>query len=95
MLHRVAEKCNSDTLAYLKIFGYTDTLGSEKYNEILSRERAFTVCKYLTSVVKIYTTKVYITWLGESNEAYDLHFDDAHVQQKCVDLLISFRKKPD
>ena len=30
-----------------------------------------------------------MTCLGESiDEGYDLHFRDAHLQQKCVDILV-------
>ena len=34
------------------------------------------------------------TWLGEStDEGYDLHFRDAHLQQKCVDILVYLNDK--
>jgi hypothetical protein len=32
-------------------------------------------------------------WLGESGEAYDLHFRQAHIQQRCVDIWILFFNK--
>jgi len=89
----IAKTLNSDTLVFLKVFGYADTLGNEDANDILSEKRANAVYDFLISYSKIDTTLVYVTWLGESEEAYDLHFPTAHIQQRCVDIWILFRKK--
>lgn len=86
-------RCSSDTLGFLKIFAYADPKGTIKHNELLSQKRAEEVYNYLTKRFKFDTTKVYITWLGEETDAaYDLHFPAAHVQQRCVDIIISFEK---
>ncbi|HEY5772188.1 MAG TPA: hypothetical protein VIS75_06140 [Chitinophagaceae bacterium] len=47
----------------------------------------------MTKHFKFDTTKVYVTWLGEETDgAYDLHFPDAHVQQRSADIIVSFKK---
>jgi len=92
-LKMIAKRLNSDTLVFLKVFGYADTLGNEDANDILSEKRANAVYDFLISYSKIDTTMVYVTWLGESEESYDLHFPTAHIQQRCVDIWILFRKK--
>ena len=92
-LKMIAKRLNSNTLSFLKVFGYADTLGNEDANDILSEKRANAVYDFLISYSKIDTTLVYVTWLGESEESYDLHFPTAHIQQRCVDIWILFRKK--
>jgi outer membrane protein OmpA-like peptidoglycan-associated protein len=92
-LKMIAKRLNSDTLVFLKVFGYADTLGNEDANDILSEKRANAVYDFLILYSKIDTTLVYVTWLGESEESYDLHFPTAHIQQKSVDIWILFRKK--
>jgi OOP family OmpA-OmpF porin len=93
-LNFIARQLSSDTFGYLKIFDFTDTKGSEKYNEILSGKRADAVYKYVASRANFDSTRVYVTWLGESADIYDLHFPSAHKQKRCVDVWIEFHKKP-
>jgi outer membrane protein OmpA-like peptidoglycan-associated protein len=95
-LNNIGQKCTSDSFLFLKIFAYADTNGSIEHNELLSQKRAEEVYNYLTKHFKIDTTKVYITWLGEETDgAYDLHFPDAHVQQRCVDIIVSLKNPLD
>jgi outer membrane protein OmpA-like peptidoglycan-associated protein len=93
-LDLIAKQINSDTFGYLKVFGYADKSGSENYNDILSEKRATAVYDYLSVRVKIDTTKVFVTWIGKSAEAYDLHFPAAHIQKRCVDIWVTFYRKP-
>ena len=89
----IAKRLNSDTLFFLKVFGYADTLGNEDANDILSEKRANAVYKFLTSYSKIDTTRVYVEWLGESEEAYDLHFPTAHTTEMWISGYCFERKK--
>ena len=92
-LNKIGHKCSSDTFGFLKIFAYADTKGSIKYNELLSQKRAEEVYNYLAKHFQFDTTRVYVTWLGEETDgAYDLHFPSAHVQQRCIDIIIIFKK---
>jgi outer membrane protein OmpA-like peptidoglycan-associated protein len=85
--------CSSDSLSYVKIFAFTDTIGAEKHNDKLAEKRAMLVYKSL-GLDKYKTNNcIYVEWLGESAETYDLHFDSAHPQQNCVDIWIMTRKK--
>lgn len=95
-LKNIGQKCASDSFSFLKIFAYADIKGSTEHNELLSKKRAEEVYDYLTKHFKFDTTKVYITWLGEETDgAYDLHFPEAHVQQRCVDIIVSFKNLSD
>jgi hypothetical protein len=52
------------------------------------------VYDYMTKKYSIDTSKIYVTWLGEETDsAYDLHFSKAKVQQRCVDIRVSFLQK--
>ena len=95
-LDLVAKQLTSDTFGFLKVFGYADTKGSDDYNDILSGKRANAVYDYLASIVKIDTTKLYVTWIGKSGQdvAYDLHFPSANIQKRCVDIWVTFYRKP-
>jgi len=95
-LDLIAKQINSDTFSYLKVFGYADKTGSENYNDILSGKRATAVYNYLSARAKIDTTKVYVAWIGESGKdvAYDLHFPSANIQKRCVDIWVTFYRKP-
>lgn len=93
VLNTIGNKCASDTFSFLKIVGYSDKIGSIKHNERLSQKRAEEVYNYLAKFFKIDTSKIYVTWLGEEiKNAYELHFPDAHVQQRCVDIIVTFKK---
>jgi outer membrane protein OmpA-like peptidoglycan-associated protein len=92
-LNEIGKWCETDTFSYLKIFAYADRKGTKKYNEQLSERRANAVYDYLTQKFSIDTAKIYVTWLGEETDgAYDLHFPSARVQQRCVDILVFFKK---
>jgi outer membrane protein OmpA-like peptidoglycan-associated protein len=89
-LDLLAEKLSTDSFGFLKVFGYADPAGDSKENDILSEKRTTAVYNYLASHARFDATKVYVTWLGASKDSYDLHFPQAHVQQRCVDIWITF-----
>ena len=92
----IAKQLSSDTFGFLKVFGYSDIKGSDACNDILSGKRANAVYDYLATRVKIDTTKLYVTWIGKSGKdvAYDLHFPSANIQKRCVDIWVTFYRKP-
>jgi outer membrane protein OmpA-like peptidoglycan-associated protein len=93
LLDEIGRKCISDTMTNLKIFAYADTSGTIKHNRILSEKRALAVFNYLVKTFHLDSSKIYSTWLGEETDgAYDLHFPAAHLQQRCVDVVVSFKK---
>lgn len=94
-LNNIAQQLSSDTFGYLKVFGYADISGSNEYNDTLSGKRAEAVYQYLLSRSSFDTTRVYVTWIGKSADAYDLHFPSPHVQRRSVDVWVTFYKKPE
>ncbi len=95
-LDNIAKQLSSDRFGFLKVFGYADKKGSHDYNEILSGKRANAVYNYLAAKVKIDTTKLYVAWIGKSGQevSYDLHFPFANIQKRCVDIWVTFYRKP-
>jgi outer membrane protein OmpA-like peptidoglycan-associated protein len=93
LLDEIGRKCKADTMTNLKIFAYADTTGTIKHNSRLSEKRALAVYNYLLKTFQLDPSKIYRTWLGEETDgAYDLHFPAAHLQQRCVDVVVSFKK---
>ena len=93
LLKSLSEICSSDSLSYIKVFAYTDTIGTETHNAKLSEKRAMVVHNLLGLDKYKENNCIYVDWLGESADIYDLHFDSAHPQQNCVDVWIMTRKK--
>ncbi len=94
LLKELADKIHSDSCSIIRIIGYADPTGSKHYNEYISEKRANAVYNSLLSYVVIDTAKirVHIESNGDSEEWYDLHLKGAHVQERCVDILLEFIK---
>jgi len=73
---------------FLKVFGFTDTLGTEKHNDTICEKRTMAIFNYLKTKSGKEDNDAYVDWLGESAEVYDLHFAAAHPQQNCVDIWL-------
>ncbi|MGK2863902.1 MAG: OmpA family protein [Chitinophagaceae bacterium] len=95
-LDLIAKQLSSDTFDFLKVFGYADSKGSKDYNDILSGKRATAVYNYLAARAKVDSAKLYVTWIGEEGQdvAYELHFPSANIQKRCVDIWVTFYRKP-
>lgn len=91
-LNQLSSFCASDQVDYIKIVGFTDTTGTDMQNDILAKKRVKEVFKYLDRKNKLESDALYMTWLGESEEVYDLHFQPTHPQQNCVDIWFRFRR---
>ncbi|MFY0655059.1 MAG: OmpA family protein, partial [Cyclobacteriaceae bacterium] len=87
-LLNVLELCNSPKFNFLKVFAFCDTVGTVNYNVELSKKRAMAVWKFLDERTTFKEDNTYIEWLGESDEIYELHFEQAHYQQRCVDIIV-------
>jgi outer membrane protein OmpA-like peptidoglycan-associated protein len=93
MLNEIGKACASDSFNFLKLFAFADTVGSAEFNDALSEKRATGVYNYLAGNFNTDSTKILVTWLGEDADVYDLHFPGAHAQKRCVDIIVSFRKR--
>ena len=80
-----------DKLWFMKIVGFTDTIGTEKSNDLLSEKRANKVFNLIEKHHKIKREIVYLEWLGESEDVYDLHFQPTHPHQNCVDIWLEIK----
>ena len=79
---------DSKSFNFIKLFAYCDTSGTVDYNEWLSEKRAYSIWGYINSKTKIKNDHWYFTWIGESSDTYDLHFELAHPQTRSVDVWI-------
>ncbi len=94
LLDTLSAKLKVTDFSMIKIVGIADTTGSQLHNDVLSRKRAEAVERYLKKWILIPDEKLYVTWLGESTDGvYDLHFPDIHAQQRCVDIIVHFKKE--
>ncbi|MEO8771204.1 MAG: OmpA family protein [Ferruginibacter sp.] len=91
----IAKKITPETFRYLKIFGYASTTGSDSLNDELSLKRANAVYNYLATHARFDTTQVYVDGIGKSGKdvSYDLHFPQAHIRKRCVDVWVMFKRK--
>ena len=93
-LDEMAALCRSDSFSFLKVFAFCDTTGSESFNDWLSEKRASIVVDYLLKGMHVIdSSKIYAIGMGESADIYDLHFPDAHKQERCVDIIIYYEGK--
>jgi|GEM_PF-2600001 len=91
-IEKIAKIIKSDDYAFIKIFGYASTTGDSIYNMELSKKRAYSVYNRINQISKIDDDRFYMTWIGESPDDYDLHYENSHPQSRCVDILIQTEK---
>jgi len=92
ILKAIVSECKSGSCSSFKIFGYADKTGSPDKNIQISKARAYAVYNVLLSSLKIDSSKIYLQWMGDSNEVYDLHLPAAHARQRAVDILVYTKK---
>jgi outer membrane protein OmpA-like peptidoglycan-associated protein len=66
VLDSVALVINEFEKTYIDIYGYTDSTGSEVYNQTLSEKRASSVARYLESQ-QVVSQRIVTRGMGESN----------------------------
>ena len=66
VLDSVALVINEFEKTYIDIYGYTDSTGSEAYNQTLSEKRASSVARYLESQ-QVVSQRIVTRGMGESN----------------------------
>jgi OOP family OmpA-OmpF porin len=72
----------------IKITGYTDSIGSEKYNEKLSLRRAETVRDYLVSLGAD-ANKMEASGMGKSNPVADNKTKEGRAKNRRVEVQVS------
>ncbi len=90
-IQAIAQLLQDPSFTYLKIFGYATTSGTEASNTELSKRRALEVYAKIKALHPIDESKIYITWLGQSEDVYDLHYDKARPQTPCVEVIVQLK----
>lgn len=85
ILDEVANVLNNDAWTTLEVFGYTDNVGGERYNQILSENRARTVKEYL---VKKGIDAAKIRTIGKGIRGYENSID-GRAENRRVDFRVS------
>jgi outer membrane protein OmpA-like peptidoglycan-associated protein len=92
-LNKIVSIIKADKYYFVRIFGYASTTGDSIYNMDLSKRRAYSVYNEINQMVKIDEKRFYMTWIGESPDDYDLHYENSHPQTRCVDIWIQIENK--
>lgn len=92
LLDSLADALKQHPHFHIKMYGFTDTTGTEDYNFKLANKRLNSVYNYLAAKVQLTDKNTYVDSQDESGEKYDLHFPEAHVQQRYVDIKVYFGK---
>jgi outer membrane protein OmpA-like peptidoglycan-associated protein len=92
-LNQIVSIIKADDYYFVRIFGYSSATGDSIYYIDLSKRRAYSVYNRINQKVKIDDKRFYMTWIGESPDDYDLHYEHSHPQTKCVDVWIQIENK--
>jgi outer membrane protein OmpA-like peptidoglycan-associated protein len=85
----IANLCNKDTDIHLKVFGFSDTIGTEEHNMELSKTRSLKVYNYIMEHSKLQINNTTLKWFGESKEINEL---EKKGQQNCVYISVQIPK---
>lgn len=87
-LHSLLPKLNEPGVASVKVIGYTDSVGSDAYNQKLSERRASSVAEYLISQ-GLAPNKVTSQGRGESEPVADNDTDEGRAHNRRVELHLN------
>jgi len=87
VLDSVALVINEFEKTYVDVFGYTDSTGSEAYNQTLSEARASSVASYLMSQ-KVISQRVVTRGMGESQPIATNDTPEGRSQNRRVEIVL-------
>jgi len=94
LLAGVADQIRSDkTWTYLRIDGYTDGVGSPKYNADLSLRRAIEVASYLITREGVDPGRIFVRGMGNSKQVADNATESGRKMNRRFEIL--FIKRDD
>lgn len=88
VLDSVAIVLNEYEKTYVDVIGYTDSSGSEQYNQTLSEKRAASVARYLESH-KVLPQRIVITGRGESNPVASNDTSEGRAMNRRVEITLT------
>ncbi len=74
--------------AYVKLVGYTDSIGNEEYNLGLSLRRADSAAKYLTANHNIDRGRIVVNYYGEANPIASNDTAEGRAQNRRVEIAV-------
>jgi outer membrane protein OmpA-like peptidoglycan-associated protein len=86
-ISRVAQIMNKYPDTTIKVIGYTDSTGSEAYNQQLSQQRAVSVMNALAAQ-RVNTGRMTAIGMGESNPIADNSTPEGRMQNRRVNIVI-------
>ena len=87
VLDSVALVINEFEKTYIDIYGYTDSTGSEAYNQTLSEKRASSVARYLESQ-KVVSQRIVTRGKGESNPVASNDTPEGRSLNRRVEIVL-------
>lgn len=90
-LNRAAKKYHRSQATELEVIGHTDSIGDEKYNQKLSKERAKAVKAYLVTK-GISPQQIQIVAEGESNPISTNNTEEGRAENRRADVVIDSTK---
>jgi len=87
VLDSVALVINEFEKTYIDIYGYTDSTGSEAYNQTLSEKRASSVARYLESQ-QVVSQRIVTRGMGESNPVATNDTPEGRALNRRVEIVL-------
>jgi outer membrane protein OmpA-like peptidoglycan-associated protein len=87
-LDKLAEGFKSQRRFFVAVEGYTDDIGNNRYNEVLSRRRANRVAEYLVAKHDIPIYRIHMIGLGENKPVDEGHNRAARAKNRRVEIKV-------
>jgi outer membrane protein OmpA-like peptidoglycan-associated protein len=87
VLDSVALVINEFEKTYIDIYGYTDSTGSEAYNQTLSEKRASSVARYLESQ-QVVSQRIVTRGMGESSPVASNDTPEGRALNRRVEIVL-------
>lgn len=91
-LNELGKFVNNNPNAYVVLAGYTDSVGTEEYNYMLSRRRAVSVANYLKSNHNIDPSRIVMNWLGKANPIASNDTEEGRSQNRRVEIAVGLEE---
>jgi outer membrane protein OmpA-like peptidoglycan-associated protein len=87
-LDKLAEQVKADKRYFIAVEGYTDSIGTQEYNEALSRKRADAVVEYLVAKHDIPIYRIHMIGLGEQRPVDEAKNRAARAKNRRVEVKV-------
>ena len=87
-LDKLATDAGTGKRFFIAVEGFTDSLGSSEYNEVLSRKRADAVVEYLVAKHNVPVYRIHMVGLGKLNPADDAATREARAHNRRVEVKV-------